>query len=219
MDAEELLVHQGGQGEAVERLHAGVVHALGVLDLACVTKDSRWRKKIDEAHLLLLTLLLECEVLCEVPALMVAPQQEERGRVHQLQGPEVNHALKGDKGKKGLISVPAASGRRSPDHLYAEVPPVDVVPQEEVLCGCRRPADLEQLHEVVELAVDVAAHWERENYEGRQTPFPQADFDNEFLYANEPPTIGLLPQDLGRSKCQSSTWNDLQDILPWLTTL
>lgn len=33
--AQELLVHEGGQGEAVERLHARVVHALRVLDLAC----------------------------------------------------------------------------------------------------------------------------------------------------------------------------------------
>lgn len=34
VDAEELLVHEGGQGQAVERLHARVVHALRVLDLA-----------------------------------------------------------------------------------------------------------------------------------------------------------------------------------------
>lgn len=33
--AQELLVEQGGQGKAVESLHAGVVHALRVLNLAC----------------------------------------------------------------------------------------------------------------------------------------------------------------------------------------
>lgn len=32
VDAEELLVHQGGQWKAVERLHAGVVDALRILD-------------------------------------------------------------------------------------------------------------------------------------------------------------------------------------------
>ena len=63
MDAEELLVHEGGEGKAVERLHARVVHALRVLDFA---------------------LLLEREVLREVSALVVAPQQEQRRRVHQL---------------------------------------------------------------------------------------------------------------------------------------
>ena len=63
VDAEELLVHEGGEGEAVEGLHARVVHALRVLDFA---------------------LLLEREVLREVSALVVAPQQEQRRRVHQL---------------------------------------------------------------------------------------------------------------------------------------
>lgn len=38
--AEELLVHQGGQGQAVKRLHAGVVNLLRVLDLT-------WRRSED----------------------------------------------------------------------------------------------------------------------------------------------------------------------------
>ena len=42
-------------------------------------------------------------------------------------------------------------------HLYAEVSSVYVVPEEEVLCGGRRTSDLEKLHQVVELAVDVSA--------------------------------------------------------------
>ena len=54
---------RAARGEAVERLHARVVHALRVLDFA---------------------LLLEREVLREVSALVVAPQQEQRRRVHQL---------------------------------------------------------------------------------------------------------------------------------------
>ena len=63
MHAEKLLVHEGGEGKAVERLHARVVHALRVLDLA---------------------LLLEREVLREVPALVVSPQEEQRRRVYQF---------------------------------------------------------------------------------------------------------------------------------------
>lgn len=35
MNAQELLVEQSGQGKAVEGLHAGIVHALRVLNLAC----------------------------------------------------------------------------------------------------------------------------------------------------------------------------------------
>lgn len=42
MNAQELLVHEGGEWETVECVHACVIHTLGVLDLA---------------------LLFECEVL------------------------------------------------------------------------------------------------------------------------------------------------------------
>ena len=41
-----------------------------------------------------LTFLLEGEVLCEVATLVVPTQQEQGGRVTQLQGPQVQHALK-----------------------------------------------------------------------------------------------------------------------------
>lgn len=40
-----------------------------------------------------LTLLFEGEVLCEMPALMVAPEQEECGRVVDLQRPQEQHTL------------------------------------------------------------------------------------------------------------------------------
>lgn len=41
-----------------------------------------------------LTLLFEGEVLGEVPALVVASEQEQRGRVVDLQRPQVEHALR-----------------------------------------------------------------------------------------------------------------------------
>ena len=72
MNTEELLVHQSCQGETVEGLHAGVVHVLRVLDLA---------------------LLLEGEVLCQVPALVVASQEEESAGVTHLQCPQIQDAL------------------------------------------------------------------------------------------------------------------------------
>ncbi|KAI8035088.1 hypothetical protein M5D96_012181 [Drosophila gunungcola] len=114
--AQELLVHERRQRQAVERVHAGVVHALRVLDLA---------------------LLLEGEVLGQVPALVVAAQQEQRLRIGDLQRPQIQ------------------------DALDAEVAPIDVVAQEQILGGRRRATDLEQLHQVVELAVYVAAHRHR----------------------------------------------------------
>ena len=45
-------------------------------------------------------------------------------------------------------------------HLDAEVAPVDVVPQEQVTGAAGGAAHLKQLHEVEELSVDVATHWE-----------------------------------------------------------
>ena len=40
MNAEKLLIHDCGEGEVTERLHAGVVYRLRVLVLAWETKDS-----------------------------------------------------------------------------------------------------------------------------------------------------------------------------------
>ena len=72
MDAEELLVHDGGERQSAEALHARVVDALGVLVLA---------------------LELEGEVVRQVAALVVAAQQEQRVRVPHLERPQVQHAL------------------------------------------------------------------------------------------------------------------------------
>jgi len=44
------------------------------------------------------------------------------------------------------------------DGLYAVVAPVHVVPHEEIVGVWRLATDLEELHEVVELAMDVTAH-------------------------------------------------------------
>lgn len=46
-----------------------------------------------------LTLLFEGEVLCEMPALVVASEEEECGRMVDLQGPEEEHTLQ----KKGWV--------------------------------------------------------------------------------------------------------------------
>jgi len=43
-------------------------------------------------------------------------------------------------------------------HVDAEVAPIDVVTKEQVFGHGRRPAHLEQLHQVEKLAVDVAAN-------------------------------------------------------------
>ena len=40
MDAEELLVHNGSQGQTVKRVHTGIIHFLRVLDLACIVQSN-----------------------------------------------------------------------------------------------------------------------------------------------------------------------------------
>ena len=48
MDAEELLVHDGGERQVAERIHAGIVDDLAVLVLACGdTKEERQPTSID----------------------------------------------------------------------------------------------------------------------------------------------------------------------------
>lgn len=72
VDAEELLVHDRRQRQTAERLKTSLVHSLAVFVLA---------------------LQLECEVIRQVSALVVAAQQPERVRVPDLKRPEVQHAL------------------------------------------------------------------------------------------------------------------------------
>ena len=55
MDAEELLVHHGGEGKAAEGLHAGIVYPFRVLVFAFE---------------------FECEVVRQVSTLVVAAKQE-----------------------------------------------------------------------------------------------------------------------------------------------
>lgn len=43
--AQELLVHEGGQGEAVEGVHARVVHPLGILNFTCRGGEGRGQKR------------------------------------------------------------------------------------------------------------------------------------------------------------------------------
>ena len=68
MYAQELLVHDRGEGQGAKRLHTCVVHALRVLVLAFG---------------------LEREVVGQVAALMVASKEEERVWIPDLEGPKV----------------------------------------------------------------------------------------------------------------------------------
>jgi len=89
---------------------------------------------VDGLRVLVLALQLESEVVGQVATLMVAAQQPQRVGVVDLERPEVENAFD------------------------AEVAAVDVVAQEEIPRLGRVAADLEQLHQVVVLAVHVTAH-------------------------------------------------------------
>ena len=72
MYAEELLVHDGSQGQCAERVHACIVYFLGVLVLAFE---------------------LECEVVGQMAAFVIASQQPESIRIPDLERPEIEYAL------------------------------------------------------------------------------------------------------------------------------
>jgi hypothetical protein len=71
--AQELLVHNGRQGQCAERVHACLINGFRVLVLA---------------------LELECEVVGQMPALVVSAEQPERVGVPDLQRPQIQNALR-----------------------------------------------------------------------------------------------------------------------------
>ena len=72
MDAKELLVHECSQRQRIKGFHACIVDTLGVFDFA---------------------LLLECEVFGQMPALVIAAQQEEGVWVADFECPKVEDTL------------------------------------------------------------------------------------------------------------------------------
>lgn len=91
MDAEELLVHQGGERETIESLHAGIVHSLGILDLAC--KLSIFKRILYKKLTKRLTFLFKCKIFRQMSALVIASQQVKGSRMTDLQRPQVQHTL------------------------------------------------------------------------------------------------------------------------------
>ena len=90
-------------------------------------------------------------------------------------------------------------------YLYTEISSVHVVAEKEVFGGGGRPADLEELHEVVELPVDVAADRDR-----------RLDLDHALLRAEQ---VGALVDDLERGRLVDAALEDevlLQHVGPRL---
>ncbi len=83
VNAEELLVHNSSQRQAAEGLDAGVVNSLGV----CVP-----------------TFQLEGEVVCQVAAFVIAPEEPERVWVMDLERPQVEHAFDAEVASIYIVS-------------------------------------------------------------------------------------------------------------------
>jgi len=127
--AQELLIHDGSQGQRTKRVHAGFVNSLGIFVFA---------------------LQLEGEVVGQMTALVVSSKQPKCVGIPDLQGPQVQYALP--------ISVQAYVMRTVRAYLDTEITPIHIVAQEQVARFCRIAPDFEQLHEVVVLPVDVTTH-------------------------------------------------------------
>lgn len=111
---------------------------------------------IDLFRILVLALELKGKVVGQVTTFVVATKEKERVRVPDLQCPEVEDALDG------------------------KVAAVDVIAQKEVAGVCGVATDFKELHEIIVLAVDIAADGDG-----------SVDFEQ----------VGFLTQDLGGS-CQ-----------------
>lgn len=72
MYAQELLVHDGGERQRAERLHARLVNPIGILVFA---------------------LEFEGEVIRQMSAFMITTEEEERIWVPDLEGPQIQDTL------------------------------------------------------------------------------------------------------------------------------
>lgn len=114
VEAEDLIVNEGGEGEIVEQIGEVLPH-VGVPVLSQA-------------------LVVETVNLCDLARFVVASQDGY---------PRAESHLETDE---------------ETDGLYAVVSPVHIVAHEQVVCVRRLPPDAEQLHQIVELAVNIAAN-------------------------------------------------------------
>ena len=151
--AQDLGLHQGGDGDAVEAADEPLVQPVAVPPLALVVEA------VDLVHVL---------------ALVVAPQQEE------------------------VVGVLQLEGEQQADRLDGLLAPVDVVPQEQVVALRRGPADVEQVAQVAELAVDVA-HYLDGRPELQQAALPQ---EGGPAFRDEVADFGLRQQLVRDFRCR-----------------
>lgn len=103
--------------------------------------DCRQRQTTERLHaglvyslrVLVLALQLEGEVIGQMATLVVSAEKPKSLRIVNLERPEVEHAF------------------------YAKIAPINIVAQEEVSRLSRVATDFKELHQIVVLAVDVAA--------------------------------------------------------------
>jgi hypothetical protein len=78
-------------------------------------------------------------------ALVVPAQKEQAVRIPDFERPQVKHALSAS----GVRLECQSRNEGSQTHLDAEVPPVDIISQEQISCIRRTSAHFEQLHQVI----------------------------------------------------------------------
>jgi hypothetical protein len=128
--AEDLVVDEGGQGKVVEEI-CEVFPDIGVSVLAQA-------------------LVVEAVDLCDLSRFVIATKNGDAGRISDLQSNEQCDSLDRIIASIDVVAwrvlVDLTDSRRGSGHTH-----------EKVVCIWVRTADAEQLHQVVKLAVDVAA--------------------------------------------------------------
>jgi hypothetical protein len=92
MDAEELFVHDGSEGKCAERIHAGVIHTLGILALAYTRQSIKGPTTV---RICRLTLEFEGEVISQMSTFVIASQEEDGIGIPDLKRPQVEYTLRG----------------------------------------------------------------------------------------------------------------------------
>jgi hypothetical protein len=177
VETEDLVVDQGGKGEVVEEIGK-------VLPDICVA-------------VLAQALVVEAVDLGDLTGLVVTAKDGDALWVANLQGDEQCHSLYGEITAINVIacmehvSVKSKSGQRTGRRTHEEVVGVGV-----------GASDLEELHQIVELAVDISA-----------------DGDRTFLSGSSVSSSAWLSGDIGRKDIrQAGHWTRPgEPLLPFRT--
>ena len=93
----------------------------------------------------------EGEIVGQMTAFMIASKEPKGLRIPNFECPKVKNTL-----QRGRLET--VEKTREDPYLYGEITTINIVAKKKIHGVCRIAADLEQFHQVVILAMDIATH-------------------------------------------------------------